>query len=248
MDITGVINLHAEGTLARPSLESAMRARRLAEERGLSVQLIAVLDCADAATATCVRTSAAGGIEIVEVAVDDLGEARNAGVEAAAGQWIAFLDGDDLWCENWLADAHTFALGQARTAILHPLANLYFGLRTSLLIHADMDDQDFVLADLALANQWTALSFARRDVYRAVPFARTAILQQIAFEDWSWNMMTISRGYVHKCVPGTVHALRTRTGSLSERAATGMAMPAPTGLFRQHLAATPVMTMIRHPE
>ena len=127
IDITGIINLHREGALARPSLKSALRARYRAEERGLRIELIAVLDCPDEATSTCVGAVGLGAIQVVDVTVDDLGEARNAGVEAAAGQWITFLDGDDMWCENWLADAYACAQARGTNVILHPLANLYFG-------------------------------------------------------------------------------------------------------------------------
>src|SRR5256885_1210877 len=116
-DITAIVNLHAEGVLAYASLKSLFQAKVFAEAAGLRVETLAVMDKASDETLEVVRLYNSQGIRSLRVEHGDLGQARNSGVEAATGEWIAFLDGDDLWGANWLAAAYNAGNGDARPII-----------------------------------------------------------------------------------------------------------------------------------
>jgi hypothetical protein len=130
------------------------------------------------------------------------------------------------------------ACNDSRALVLHPFANICFGLDSFIFVHVDMEDDDFDLANFPLGNYWTVASFGRREIYSSTPFRARDPARQIAFEDWAWNMETVAKGYLHKCVPDTVHAIRKNPGdSVVKRDTSTRAMPHPTAVFREMLTA-----------
>ena len=234
-DITAVLNVHREGPLAVGSLRSIAAARQVAEAAGLTVEVLAVADCSDRATLNVL--AGAPGVRVVETEVDDLGLARNAGVAAATGQHIAFLDGDDLWGPRWLLAAHEASMKEPRPVVWHPEASLYFGSEKApyWLIHPDMEQVEGDWVTLGIRNLWTSLSFARRDAYVQVPYRRTDLAAGFGLEDWSWNAEVVAHGYLHKPVAGTTHLVRMRPTSLVQRTAAVNALVTPSTLLRSRL-------------
>lgn len=234
IDITAIVNLHSEGMLAHSAFMSVARAKIYAEDRGLHVEVLAVLDHPSADTLSFVDECAFVDFTPVRVSYGDLGRARNRGVELSRGKWVTFLDGDDLWAENWLAAAYAAANSERRPVIWHPLALIIFGAQRYLFIHVDMEDDDFDVLSLALSNLWSSQSFARRDLYLALPFPDTDHQRQLGYEDWGWNLETIAKGYIHKSVSATANACRKKDkGSLFQQTAATGAMPKPTSLFQE---------------
>jgi glycosyltransferase involved in cell wall biosynthesis len=234
-DITAVLNVHREGSLARGSLLSIVGARRAAEAAGIAVQVLAVADCSDRDTLDILAETA--GVQILQTSVDDLGLARNVGVAAATGRYIAFLDGDDLWGPRWLLGAYEAAMREPRAVVWHPEASLYFGPKQDphWLIHPDMETIEGDWVTLGIRNQWTSLSFALRDTYLKVPYRRTDLAAGFGMEDWSWNSEVVAHGYLHKPVPGTAHLVRMRDASLVKRSITVNALMTPSTLLRSRI-------------
>ncbi|WP_454692322.1 glycosyltransferase family 2 protein [Achromobacter aloeverae] len=238
-NVSAVINGHVEGLLLKPSIDSALKAREYAEANGVSVEIIVVLDRPDEISRTVARAclKAHPAHRILEVQNGDLGLSRNDGASAANGDYIAFLDGDDLWGKNWLAAAYNSATATGREVVWHPEVNVYFGGNPHIFLHIDSDDVAFEISGLAYTNYWTALSFVRRDFLLQVPYSRTKLAKQIGYEDWAWNLHTMELGAVHKIVLGTGHAIRTKPPGSSLLSATSAAgcMPSPSKVFLNSL-------------
>lgn len=236
-DITAVINGHHEGLLAYPSLKSLGESVTQAQQRGVKVQVIAVLDRPDKLTTEVFKSYARGfPVQIITVDYGDLGLSRNAAVNASKAKWIAFLDADDIWGSNWLWAAYQSAEREPRTVVWHPEVNVYFGDSPHLFLHVDMDNAEYDQLRLAYTNYWTALCFVEKDVAVRIPYSETRIDNQIGYEDWSWNMEIIAHGALHKVVPQTAHAIRMKNLSLVKRTSGAGCLPRPSDLFRQMLA------------
>lgn len=234
-NISVIINAHREGLLAVASLRSLAQAKMIAEQQGLSVETIAVLDRCDEITADVFEERTYLDCEILRVDNGDLGRSRNNGVTHTRGEWIAFLDADDLWGENWLAEAFISANSDNRMVVWHPEANLYFGVVQHIFRHVDMDDLEFDPLNLIFKNYWTALSFTRKTTVIDIPYPVTDLSRGIGYEDWSWNQEVIARGGIHKVVRGTAHAIRARNHSLLRTTAAGASIPYPTDMYRNML-------------
>lgn len=164
--IAAIVTAHREGLIASPGLRSLSRAKSHAERNGFAVEVVVVLDRADSLTEDIVRKWATPDTKILRVANGDPGLSRNDGVEACSGEWVAFLDADDLWGVNWLTSGLRAASYDRRNIIWHPEACLYFGMCERYFRHIDMESDEFNLASLNLTNYWSALCIARRNSSR----------------------------------------------------------------------------------
>lgn len=215
-DVTIVINGHREGSLIIPTLRSASLAQNKSVDNGVKCAVCVILDRPDPATAKAVEESVEPGWRVHQVNVGDLGLARNEGTKLAQpSDYLAFLDGDDLFSQNWILKAFQCARLQRGRIVWHPGTNFIFGKGdTYAFHHRDMDDPQFRASFILVQNYWTALSFAERRIYREFPYRHNDISRGWGYEDWSWNALTISRGLRHKIVPGTAHFIRRKRVSL----------------------------------
>ena len=216
-DITVVITAHREGIIAGATARSAREAiEHVQQNLGKTVEILLVLDRADALTKSTLTGSFGPDVHVLETDEGDPGQARNRGVEAAKGEYICFLDADDFWSYNWLTEAYRL-VEQRPDVVAHSHCNITFGREKNLWWHVDSEGALFDPAYLEWGNYWDAMAFARTEVYRRFRFRPNDLSLGFGHEDWHWNCQTIAAGFAHKPVPHTIHFKRRRDGSVSAK-------------------------------
>jgi len=100
MRISVVIPFYNLERYARPCLDSVVAAAR---RRGIETEIICVDDgSVDGTPAILDAYGEGSGFRVIHQPNGGEGAARNAGLAVASGEWVTFLDGDDVWLANHL--------------------------------------------------------------------------------------------------------------------------------------------------
>lgn len=233
-DISVVVLAHAEGRMLAHTLKSVAAATALAAEHQLQTEILVMLDSATTQTRAVVLEFP-GKLQVHETVFGDPGLARNEAIRLARGRWIALIDGDDLWGEDWLWRAAESAVGEASPSIWHPEVSQYFGLREDLLLHQASADLPHLPFSMLEHNPWTVSVFTSRAVLLEIPFVATSVDDGIGHEDWIWQCDSIAAGVAHQIVPETVHFVRSRRESRSQQASRRECCMVPSARFCAHL-------------
>jgi glycosyltransferase involved in cell wall biosynthesis len=220
-----VITAHAEGPLLNSAMESALRNKKEAENSfPVNVVLYVFLDSATKETRN-VAQSFPDVFNVIETGFGDLAKARNLAIEVVSRGYVAFLDGDDIFCDSWIRACIEKLVEDGRRDdelfVYHPEINFNFGVRSpkSELVFRQIgsDNPEFELTTLALRNHWSALAFAPKGVFEKVPYISNSIEDGYGFEDWTFNVQCLEGGIPHQIVPETAHFLREKSGKNSLR-------------------------------
>jgi glycosyltransferase involved in cell wall biosynthesis len=233
--VSAVLTFFRERELAVATLHAVERMRQFAEAHGLRVKLEMTLDGGDPETERAILSHPAlrGDDVLHRVEMFDLSLCRNYAIEHAHGDFVAILDGDDLFSENWIAAAVEFIVEHGPTTIVHPQLMVAFGTWNACWEQIDQTDARFLPETLMSLNHWNACTVARREVFVGCPYVYARVGESgFGFEDWHWNCETIARGYVHRVVPRTFRLERRKAqGSLNLAHQSHAAILRPSAFF-----------------
>ena len=212
-DISVIVTAHTETVLAGPTIHSAENAINQVESAGYKVERLIGLDAPSSDCRTYFSQPKFEYWNRIEMAFMDQGKIRNHMSYIAKGKWVAFLDADDLYSENWLLYA-ALCLKNAENKndkiIVHPELNWIFDQSAGIVIKMDQKDELFDPYLFYFANYYDALCMAPKSAYVAIPYVERDIENGFALEDWQWNIETIEAGWKHVIAKDTIIFKRRR--------------------------------------
>jgi glycosyltransferase involved in cell wall biosynthesis len=157
-----------------------------------SYEVIVVVDGEDRQTREALEAVSDLRVRVIELAVNTGGaEARNAGVRAACGEWVAFLDDDDEWLPHKLSrqivaarrSEAAWPVVSSRMIVRTPVCDLIRPMRS---YDSAKPVSEFLFCrrspkDGPFAMQTSTL-LVRREMMLAVPF-RSGLTRH---QDWDW--------------------------------------------------------------
>jgi hypothetical protein len=216
-DLTLIVTAHNETLVCGPTMTSADDSVAAARAAGYTVQTVVALDRATRATSDWFHQSSLDHWERWVMDEGDLGRVRNALVPRADGRYIAFLDADDMFSENWLAKGLA-ALESARErgdrSIAHPEVNITFDGAVGVHQNVDQSSPLFTPDFLYVRNIYDSLCLSPREAHLEVPYVHRDIPNGLSWQDWQYAVETMARGWEHITVPGTIIFKRRRDFSL----------------------------------
>jgi hypothetical protein len=216
-DLTLIVTAHNETVVSGPTMEAADVAVGAARTAGYTVQTIIALDNATEATTEYFHQPDFDHWERWVMHEGDLGRVRNALVPQTSGRFIAFLDADDLFSENWLADGLdvlTAAETRGDKVIAHPEVNIIFDGGRWLLQNIAQESQLFTPHFLYVRNCYDSLCLTPREAHLEVPYTHRDIPNGLSYQDWQFAVETMSRDWKHVVVRDTIIFKRRRDVSL----------------------------------
>lgn len=181
-------------TFNRPELLVSRALSSALGQRCVQLEVVVVLDGEDPQTRAALATFSDERLRVLELPTKQgASAARNAGVQASQGEWIAFLDDDDEWRPDKLA--RQLACAQ-RSRYPYPVVfNGYIGrtphgdrLHPPRLMDSDESIGDYLMVRRSMAQGECVLVcsmiFAPRSLLLRVPFTSSLRTQ----EDWDWML------------------------------------------------------------
>jgi glycosyltransferase involved in cell wall biosynthesis len=215
--ISQIVTFHSEGVLAHFTLSSLTRIREYALMQHIPIEFVLTLDRADELTTHIVKNHSVvtKGDQIIELNHGDLALSRNSGVQAARGEYIGTMDGDDYYSSNWPAAALEVARTFEDPVVIHPELCVAFGASHSVTHITDMIKDEFSFAVCLSHHPWISCSFGIKEIYLSHPYHRTDLKETgFGYEDWHWNVEVLGHGIVHACAPNTALFYRRKAESM----------------------------------
>jgi glycosyltransferase involved in cell wall biosynthesis len=218
-DISIIITAHAEGVIAGPTIRSVLLAMEHLSSEGVLFECIVGLDRPTETTSLMFSDPSLNGWTIINLDYGDPFLVRNHLGRKANGEFIAFVDGDDLVSFNWFFRA-VQKLREAQVKgeriIAHPELNWIFDKQNGVSVKVGQDDDLFCPHHFYFENYYDMMAVYPRSLLDEVPYSCRDVERGYGFQDWQWNLETIQRGWKHIVVEDTAIFKRRRWGSISE--------------------------------
>ncbi|VVT00920.1 conserved hypothetical protein [Rhizobium sp. EC-SD404] len=218
IDISVVLNLHDEARYLVRTLRSLLEAMQYAAQFGLRMELVVVLDNADAPTQTALSSfdlTAFDQFQVVEVSHGSLGPSRHAGIDAARGAIIATADGDDLVSFDYFHRMHGALKAGGPKSIVCP--EYYLGFGTTCYVWKFLPLRTIGAASMMDNHPFVSRIMLYREAFKELHFADVSYKSGYAYEDWHFNCTAVAHGYDVAIAKDALVFYRERQKSMSRR-------------------------------
>lgn len=233
-DVSIVITFHREGLHAKWMLDGFQRVREHAENAGLGMQLVCVLDHPDDDTLGLVSTHPilVHNDWVLTTRTGDPGTNRNIGVAYAGGEYIGVADGDDYYSEGWVTAGHALASRYGASVVVHPEYVVSFESQHVLARLVDQRDGTYPLASCLLVHPWVCSAIGHASIFKTTPYLPTNARETgFGFEDWHWNLEVLAKGVWHVLARDTALYYRRKKTSVLVSESAYQAIVRPTPFF-----------------
>lgn len=215
-DITVIVTSHDEGRILHRTLASVFRSINYASKKGVNIEVILHMDSPSKRLLAYIEASEyKRKMKIYKNNFKDLGLSRNFAFRKALGKYIAFIDGDDLFCEDWLYKAFTYMEKLGNENILHPEYFVNFEAKNLIWRRISSTDPNFRYGALMYFNPWDATIFLNKSILQKCVFKKLTEESGFGYEDYAYSCDTLAINIQHLVVPETVVFVRAKkTGSL----------------------------------
>jgi glycosyltransferase involved in cell wall biosynthesis len=227
-----IILAHNESLLLGPTIRSAREAIAATEHQFGEIELILGVDSPNESMRDYLSDHNPGIERVLYYEFGDSGLTRNALVDECSGTHVAFLDGDDLFSENWLLRGmQTMLTNEEKNCIIHPEINWIFDGDDHVFFNTSMEDVIFSPYFFYFGNHYDTLCIAPKTCYLTNRFhSKKSQTLRIGYEDWTWNMDTITNGWSHLVAKDTIIFKRRRENSVSSIEKSARSAPRMSGL------------------
>lgn len=213
-DLTVAITAHNEGLVAHKTMRSILEATKKLEEKNISYEILIHIDNGDQITKDYFqRYKDNPSVEIFENSFGDPGPSRNFLAQKARGEYITFLDGDDLISDNWLIAAYGVLIGATEEVIVHPEGILTFGTGVNNVLTIQKETLPIEKDTIVLLgeNRWCAILMAKTSTILKHPYKH--LTGGYSHEDYVFNIETTHAGIKHLIAKETILFYRRSSNS-----------------------------------
>jgi glycosyltransferase involved in cell wall biosynthesis len=227
-----IITAHLEGLVLRDSIESVLHGlTKLPEELQINCEVIIILDFPDQVTLDTARyfKGKHSNLNYYMAFNHDVGKSRNIGIEISAGEYIYFLDGDDVWGESWLQNSIKLLEETDKKIIVHPNLVFEFGQDKFILTNYKTLDSSKFQDYLVEQNLWISSFCGHRDIFLDLKFPNGEIKSSCpyGYEDWSFFNKSIELGIDHLTADETIIFVRRKKVSITTKTINSGKIPWP---------------------
>lgn len=211
-DVSVCITLHKENSLAQRTLINVDHQIKYAQSRGVAVEVLLHLDRPNSTTRRLARgfNSFSCMVHTYENSFGDPGLSRNFLIKKANGKYLAFIDADDYFTQDWLWLAWQRAKKVKKPSVFSPEKCIYFNEDGIQLIHRlwQSNDLNFYSANAIVSNPILSANFVHNEIYKSIKYRPNS--QHYGYEDWRWNLDILAAGYKILTVPKTIFFYRLK--------------------------------------
>ncbi|SHH52165.1 glycosyltransferase [Desulfofustis glycolicus] len=233
--LTVIVTCHREHHLVGASLASAVSACGRAAKKSVPCRIYVVLDRSDVLTRTYLEPFAENLDTVFEVDFGDLSLARNHAIAHVATPFVTFLDGDDLFSDDWLwrgvCHLERFA---GEPVVGHAEVRMTFGSAREGRVQIPTASPLFHPLYLISSWQYATDTIAPTELFRKYPYRERDERCGLAAEDWLWTCETVAGGVRHVIVPETSYFYRRQENHVSLGLLPGITFPR-TDLFDKEI-------------